>query len=97
VAAGQCRGAPARAASREREIAELGGDEITVAFALDRLCDERFVHTGAIRVGSDEQVHAELERAVHRRDRFLVVRLAVADRHAHAAQTLRGHIGTIPA
>ena len=95
MAAGERPAGRLATAPGEREIAELGPDEEALATAFDGLPDQLLVHAIAVGVGGDEKVHAQLERAVDRRQRLLVVGLAVADRHAHAAEPERGNFGTV--
>ena len=70
--------------------AELGGQHDLVAPVGDRAADQLLVGAAAVHVGGVEEAHAQLERAVDRRDRFGVVALAVELGHPHAAQPLGG-------
>ncbi len=88
MASGQPRWRPAS----QRQVAEFGGDEHLVALALERLADQLLVHAVAVGVGRDHQVDAEVDGPVNGREGFLVVGLAVADRHAHAAEPHRRHL-----
>ena len=74
-----------------RRIAELGGQLHLVAAAGDRLADELLVVAGAVHVGGVEERHAEVERAVDRRDRLGLVGWAVELGHPHAAEADGGH------
>src|SRR5205823_14637851 len=49
------------------------------------------VRAVAVDVGGVEEVDPELDRAVDRRDRLLLVGRPVPGRHAHAAEALRRH------
>ncbi len=52
----------------------------------DRLADELLVRAAAVHVGRVEEVDAELEGAVDRRDRLALVGRPVELRHPHAAE-----------
>ena len=78
---------------RRRRIAhdaELGREHDAVAPAADRAADQLLVRERPVHVGRVEEGHAELERAVDRRDRFGVVAGAVELGHAHAAEAEGG-------
>ena len=73
-----------------KDVSELRREHDLVAMPLDRLTDERLVlaRPRAVDVGGVEEEDAELERPVNRRERLVLVRLAVPGRHAHAAEAL---------
>ena len=68
------------------DLAELGGDDGVVAPPLDRLGDQFLVLAVGIGVRGIEQVDADIERTLDGGDGARIVVLAVADRHAHAAE-----------
>jgi hypothetical protein len=82
-------------AAAHADVAELGADQHLVAFAGDCLADQLLVHSVAVRIRSDDQVHTELDRAVNGRNRFRIVALPVADRHAHTSETERRNFRTV--
>ena len=63
-----------RVPSSSRTIAELRRQHDLVATTGDRAADELLVRARAVHVGGVEEVDAELERAMDRRDRLLFVR-----------------------
>ena len=71
------------------DVAELGREHDLVAPALDRPADESLVGERAVDVGRVEEVDAELERALDRRDRLGLVRRSVELGHSHAAEAER--------
>ena len=86
-----------RGNARQRKIAELRADQEFVALALDRPRDQFFVAAVAIGIGGHQQIDAEFECAMNRRDRFSVVGLAVGNRHAHATKAEGGNRGAVTA
>ena len=85
------------APSRRRRIAddaELGGDDDLVAPAADRAADELLVGERAVDVGGVEEVDAELDGAMDRRDPFGLVARSVELGHAHAAEAEGRDTGT---
>jgi hypothetical protein len=58
----------------------------SIAPALDRLADQLVVVPFAVAVGGVEDVDAAIDRALDRRNAFVVVLPAVDARHAHAAE-----------
>jgi hypothetical protein len=84
-------------AAGQVEVAELGRDDHLVAPALDRLADQRLVTAAGIRIGGVEEVHAEIERALHGRDLLGIVAVteirggaALAEPDGRHRQTRRG-------
>src|SRR6266511_1468055 len=73
-------------AIRPADVAELRGQHDLVAPAGNRPPDELLVREWPIHVGCVEEGHAELERAVDRRDRLALVGAPVELRHAHTAE-----------
>ena len=71
--------------------AELGGDDGSVAPTGQRLAHQYLVRVGPVHVRGVEEGHTELEGAVDRGDRLLVVAFPVEVRHAHAPQPLARH------
>jgi hypothetical protein len=71
--------------------AELGGEHDLFATVGDGGPDELLVGVGPVGVRRVEQRDPEVQRAVDRRDRLLVVGGSVELRHAHAAEPQRGH------
>ena len=78
-------------AVRPPHVAELGGEHHLVAATSDGATHELLVRERAVHVGRVEEVHAQLERSLDRRDRLRLVALAVELGHAHAAESERGH------
>ena len=74
--------------------AELRRQHDLVASAADRAPDELLVVAVAVDVGGVEQRHAEIERAMDRRDAVGVGGAAVRTRHRHAAEADRRDHGT---
>ena len=72
-------------------VAELGGEHDLVAAAADRLADQLLVGEGAVHIGGVEKIDAEIERAMDRGDRLVVVAAAIELGHAHAAESQRGN------
>ena len=68
---------------------ELRRDHVLVAMARDRPADELLVGQRAVELRGVEEVDAELERALDRRDRLVFVGRAVERRHSHAAEAER--------
>src|SRR4029079_11583251 len=82
----------ARKPVRPAEDAALGGElRVAAAFA-DRAADEPLVRPGAVHRGGVEKGHADVERAMDRADRFLVVPRPITLRHAHAPEADRGNL-----
>ena len=79
----------------QAHIPEFRGEEHPAAFALERAPDQFFVVSRRVGVRSDDEVDAEIDGAMNRRDRLGLVRLAVDSRHSHAAQTQRRNGGPI--
>ena len=77
---------------RREADAELGRDDEFVATAGDRLADELLVRVRAVHLGGVEEVAAQLERAVDRRERLALVGGPVESGHAHAAEPDRGNV-----
>src|SRR4051794_8269214 len=73
-------------------VAELRRDHDAVAAVGDRAADELLVRERAVHVGGVGGVDAELERAVDRPDRLVLVAPAVELRHAHAAEAHRADL-----
>jgi hypothetical protein len=69
-------------------VGELRGHDDLVAVPGDRPPDELLVRERPVHVGGVEEGHAEVQRAVDRRDRLAVVARAIELGHAHAAQAL---------
>jgi hypothetical protein len=69
-------------------VGELRRQHDVVATVGDRLADELLVRERPVHVGGVDEVDAELERAVDRRDRLALVAGAVELRHPHAAEPL---------
>ena len=80
---------------RVAQDAEFGGEEDFVAAAADRAPDELLVGVRTVDVGGVEEVDAEVERAMDRRDRFGVVAAGVEVAHPHAAEADGGDFGTV--
>src|SRR5689334_14688035 len=80
------------AAVLEPTVAELRGDDVLVAPSGNRLADELLVRSLAVDVCGVEEVDPELERAVDRRDRLLLVGRPVPGGHPHAAEALCRHL-----
>jgi hypothetical protein len=80
-------------AARACGVAELRREHDLASAPGDRAADEPLVvaELPAVDVGRVEERDTELERPVNRRDRLILVRLAVPGRHAHAAEPLRRH------
>jgi hypothetical protein len=78
------------------DVAELRGEHDLVAPAADGVADEPLVGERAVHVGRVEEVDAEVERAVDRRDRLRIVAAGVEVGHPHAAEAEGGdgEIGT---
>ena len=73
-------------------VAELRRQHDLVALAGDGLADELLVATGAVHVCGVEEVGAELDCAMDRRDRLSLVGRSVELRHPHAAETDRADL-----
>ena len=80
------------AAGRIGKEPEFGREHDTGPPIANRSSDEMLVRAPAVRVGRIEQRDPEIEGAMYRPNRFLVVRRAVALRHAHAAETDGRHV-----
>ena len=72
-------------------VAEFGRQDDLLAFALDRLADQLLVGVGAVDVRGIEEVDAQLECPMNRRDRLGVVTGAVEVGHPHATQAEGRH------
>ena len=70
-------------------VAEFGREHDLVAAAGDRAADESLVGERPVHVGGVEERDAEVERAMDRGDRFVLVRRSVELGHAHAAEADR--------
>jgi hypothetical protein len=74
-------------------VAELGGEDVLFASALQGATDQLLV--GAIRpvgIGRVDEVDAEIRRPMQRRDRLIGVRYAVDRCQAHAAEADGRHV-----
>ena len=78
---------PSRSPFVAAHVAELRGEHDLVAPVGDRAADQLLVRERPVHVGGVEEGDAELERAVDRRDRLVLVGRAVELGHAHAAET----------
>src|SRR5258706_103970 len=79
----------------QAHVPEFRGEEHPAASAFDRAPDQFLVASRSVGVRSDDQVDAEIDGAVNRRDRLGLIRLAVDSRHSHAAQAQRRDGGPI--
>ncbi len=75
--------------------AELRGDDDLVAFSAQRTADQLFVGVRPIDLGRVEEIDAEVQRAIDRGQRFLLVRRPVRLAHPHATETFRGDNETL--
>jgi len=75
--------------------AELRGDDDLVAFSAKRSADQFFIDVRPIHLGRVEEVDPQLQRAIDRGQRFLLVRRAVRLAHPHASKTFRGDDQTL--
>ena len=66
--------------------AELRGDDDVLPPSREGLSQELLVAVGPVRLGRVEERDAEVERAVDRGDRLVLVGIAVGLAHSHAAQ-----------
>src|SRR5262245_22929847 len=78
-------------------IAELRREYDLAAAIANGSTDEALVGERAVRVRRIQEIDPELQRAMDRRDRLRIVVLAVELRHAHAAESHRGHSWTTSA
>ena len=85
------RAAHAAAAIGRADLAEFRREHDLVAAALDRSAEQLLVAAVAVSIGTVDEVDAKLGRAMHRRNRFGLARLAIDRRHAHAAEAHRRH------
>jgi hypothetical protein len=72
--------------------AELRRYHHLVAPARHRAADQLLIGVGAVHLGRVQEVHPELDRALDRRGRLVLVGGAVERRHPHAAESDRGHL-----
>ena len=72
-------------------VAELGREHDLLAATGDRLADQQLVGLRAIYVRGVDQVGAELQRTTHGGLTGLLLRRAVGDAHAHAAEADGSH------
>ena len=72
-------------------VPELGGDHYLVPPPGDRLADKDFIRERAVHVGGVEEIAAELQGPVNRRDGLSLVAGAVELRHAHAPEAEGGN------
>ena len=79
------------------DVPELRREHDFVAPALDRAAHEPLVLERPVRVSRVEEVDAELERAVDRRDRLALVRRSVELGHTHAPEAQRGGLEALRA
>ncbi len=68
-------------------VGKFGRDDHAVAIFLQRFADQLFIVPDAVNVGSVEEVDAEIDCALERRDGFLVVARTIELRHAHASES----------
>ena len=73
-------------------VAELRREDDLVATTANSASEKLLIRERAVHVGGVEKVHAEVERAMDRRNRLRVVVAAVELRHAHAAEADRGYL-----
>ena len=78
-------------AVRATDVAELRGEHDLIAPSADRRADELLVRERAVHVGRVEEIDADVERAVNRRDRLRLVPARIELGHPHAAEADRGH------
>src|SRR5262249_39668002 len=77
---------------------ELGREDHSIAFSLERPAEERFIRERSVDFGGVEERDAEVDGAVNRRNRFpliTVFRRAVRLAHPHAAQAERRNDETV--
>ena len=77
------------------DVAELRREHDLVPPVADRFAHELLVRTAAVHVGRVEEVDAELERSVDRRDRLALVGRSVELRHPHAAEAESGDLESL--
>src|SRR5207247_613824 len=75
--------------------ATFGREHDLVTAIADRTPDQLFIDVRTVHVGGVEEVDADLDRAVDRRDRFVIVARPVELGHAHAAEPDRRDLKTI--
>src|SRR5262249_13511401 len=75
-----------RASARWRDQPELAREDHVVSARTDRFANEDFIGALAVRVGGVNQGHTQLDRAVERSNRLLVVHRAIALGHPHAPE-----------
>ena len=68
-------------------VAEFGCEDNFIAPAGDCLADEQLIGERPVHVSSVEEVDADLECAMNRCDRFVVVPRSIRLAHSHAAET----------
>src|SRR5579862_145881 len=71
------------------QISELGGEHHAVPPPAERPADQLLVASDAVRVRSVEERDAQIQRAMNRRDRLLVVASRIYVGHPHAAEAER--------
>src|ERR1019366_6544372 len=76
-------------AIRSAHDSELGSDHHLAVPPANRAADQFLNLVGTIHVRRVQVIHAEIERAMNRRDRFLVVARTVEFRHPHASESDR--------
>src|SRR6201998_3555719 len=79
--------------------AELGGDDHSIAPALERLADEALVAVRSIHISGVEKRDAEIEPPLYERNSLRLGRAArgVKIRKSHTAETELGHLEPLPA
>src|SRR5262249_25556597 len=78
------------AKSRVAGIAQnpkLGCNHDLLAMSLERTADELLICVRTVNIGGVEKSDAEVDSAMHRGQRFLVIAVAVEIRHSHATET----------
>ena len=78
-------------------VAELGRQHHPVAPALDGPADEQLVGERPVHVGSVEEVHPEIQRAVDGREGLVVIAAAVERGHPHASEPEGGYAEAVGA
>ncbi len=73
-------------AVRCAHVAELRGEDDLVAPAAEGAADQFLIAADTIHVGGVDEIHAEFDGAMDRRDRFRFIASAVEFGHAHAPE-----------